>query len=324
MPRLLAPLVFAVMLITGPAAQAAPPAAPLAHHQHLFSPEIAALLAKPGEQAQTVTADDLAGLLDQAGIGKAVVLSVAYLYGSPSRQVEDEYARVRALNDWTADQAARYPGRLRAFCSFNPLKDYALKELERCAATPGLRGGIKLHFGNSDVQLENSEHATRLGEVFSAANRHGMAIVLHMRASISKKRPYGAVQAQVFLDKLLQQAPDVVVQVAHFASAGPGYEDPPGVAAMSVLAAAVAKGDPRTRHLMFDIASLANGDLAEGERQQLVRFVRQVGPTRVLYGSDAALGSNLRPREAWAALCKLPLNDDELAAIAANKAPYLQ
>jgi hypothetical protein len=39
------------------------------------------------------------------------------------------------------------------FCGFNPLKDYALDELARCAGTPLLRHGIKLHFGNSNVQL---------------------------------------------------------------------------------------------------------------------------------------------------------------------------
>jgi len=122
------------------------------------------------------------------------------MYGSPSRNVEDEYAKVRAENDWTAAQASLYPKRLIAFCSFNPLKEYALTELERCAKDPNLKHGLKLHFGNSDVQVDNPEHLEQLRRVFRAANEHRMAIVIHMRASISRKRPYGAQQARVFLE----------------------------------------------------------------------------------------------------------------------------
>ena len=39
---------------------------------------------------------------------------------------------VKAENDWTAQQVAQYPDRLRAFCSVNPLKPYALDEVARC------------------------------------------------------------------------------------------------------------------------------------------------------------------------------------------------
>ncbi len=124
------------------------------------------------------------------------------MYGSPSRTVEDEYAKVRAQNDWTAAQAAQFPKRLIAFCSFNPLKEYALEELERCAKDPNLKHGLKLHFGNSDVQVDNAAHLEQLQRIFGAANKHRMAMVIHMRASISLKRPYGAAQARVFLEQL--------------------------------------------------------------------------------------------------------------------------
>src|SRR5687768_14708173 len=44
----------------------------------------------------------------------------------------------------------------------------------------------------------------------------------------------------------------------------------------------------------------------------------------VLYGSDAAVGGNLRPREGWAAFRRLPLTDGEFERIARNVAPYLR
>jgi predicted TIM-barrel fold metal-dependent hydrolase len=299
--------------------------APLAdHHQHLFSPAVTKLLAGTGAPLPTITGRDVVGLLDAAGIGRAVLLSLAYSYGSPKRQVDDEYAAVRLENDWTAAQAAQFPGRLLAFCSFNPLKDYALRELERCAATPGLEHGIKLHFANADVQLDNPQHVERLKQVFRAANAHYMAIVVHMRASISKQRPYGAAQARVFLEQLLPLAPDIPVQVAHFAGAGPGYDDPPSDEAMAVLAEATGRHDPRTRQLWFDVASLADRNISPANADLLVRRIRQAGVERILYGSDAAAGDNLRPREAWAAFCRLPLTKDELARIAGNVAPYLR
>jgi predicted TIM-barrel fold metal-dependent hydrolase len=299
-------------------------AAPAAdHHQHLFSPTIGAMLAPGSAGPQAVTALDLVKLLDAAGIRRALVLSVAYMYGRPSRPVEDEYAKVRAENDWTGAQAAQYPDRLRAFCSFNPLKDYALDELARCAKDPNLRRGIKLHFGNSDVQLDDLAHVEQLRRVFRAANEHGMAIVVHLRASISKERPYGAAQARVFLEHLLPLAPDVPVQVAHLAGSGPGYDDPPADRAMAALAEAVQQADPRTRKLWFDVTTVADLNISPANAALVARRIRQVGVDRVLYGSDAPVGENLRPREGWAAFRRLPLTEDEFARIAGNVAPYL-
>jgi predicted TIM-barrel fold metal-dependent hydrolase len=282
------------------------------------------MLAPPPGFPTSITARDVVALLDSAGIRRAVVLSVAYLYGSPARTVEDEYAKVRADNDWTAAQAAQYPDRLRAFCGFNPMKEYALAELARCARDPNLRHGIKLHFANAAVQLENPAHVEQIARVFRAANEHRMAIVVHMRANIGKQRPYGAAQARVFLEQLLPLVPDVPVQVAHLAGTGPGYVDPPADSAMAFLAAAVERGDPRTKRLYFDVASVANGDISPENAARMARRIRQVGVERILYGSDAAVGGNLAPREAWAAFRRIPLTDDEFARIAGNVAPYLR
>jgi len=309
------------MLMASPAAGLAAPVAD--YHQHLFSPAIAALLATERGEVPIITARDLVALLDSAGIRRALVLSVAYSYGSPARSVVDEYAKVRAENDWTGAQAAQYPDRLLAFCGFNPLKEYALDELARCADDPNLRHGIKLHFGNSDVQLDDPAHRARLRQVFRAANERRMAIVVHLRASISRNRPYGAAQARPFLEELLPLAPDIPVQVAHLAGSGPGYDDPPAEATMAVLAEAIERGDPRTHRLWFDVASVADPSISPGDAALVARRIRQVGVERVLYGSDAATGDNLRPREGWVAFLRLPLTASEFAHIAGNVAPYL-
>ena len=295
--------------------------APVAdHHQHLFSPAYAKLQS-PG--FKVVTAQDVIGMLDQAGIQRAVILSTAYRWGRPGAEPPDEYAGVKAENDWTAAQAALYPKRLIAFCGFNPLKDYALDELARCAKSPGLRHGIKMHLGNSDVQLENAEHFEKLKKVFQAANKERMAIAVHMRASLSKKRPYGAEQGRAFLE-LLSFASDIPVQIAHFASSGPGYVDPPGHEVIKVLAEAVEKKDRRTRNLWFDMATNAHPDNPAEISDLLVKLIRQIGVKRILYGSDGAAGGNLPPRENWEAFRALKLTEKEIKTIAGNVAPYFR
>ncbi len=319
MQRSMVVLIFALLQAASARGQRAPVAD---HHQHLFSPAIAALLSSESSVVQPITAQDLIPLLDSAGISRALLLSVAYMYGSPTRTVEDEYAKVWAENDWVAAQARLFPERLRAFCSFNPLKDYALVELERCARDSTLRRGIKLHFGNSDVQLDNPEHLEQLRRVFRAANEHRMAIVVHLRANINQRRPYGSAQARVFLDELLPLVPDVSVQIAHLAGGG-GYSDSAVDSAMAVFAAAVQRHDWRTRRLWFDVTSVAEGDISTAAAL-VVRRIRQVGVDRVVYGSDAASGANAQPREGWAAFRRLPLTAVEFDRIARNVAPYLR
>src|SRR5262245_7034873 len=108
------------------------------HHQHLFSPAAGALVSGD-PNSRGISAKDLIALLDAAGIRRALVLSMGYTWGSANRNVENEYEKVKAENDWTSQQVAEYPDRLRAFCSFNPLKPYALEELERCSKDPRLK-----------------------------------------------------------------------------------------------------------------------------------------------------------------------------------------
>lgn len=292
------------------------------HHQHLFSPA-AAVLVSGDSTARGISAKDLIGLLDSAHIERAVVLSVAYTWSSSNRpSLPNEYEKVKAENDWTSQQVAQYPKRLRAFCSVNPLKPYALEEIARCATDRQLRKGLKLHFGNSDVELDDPEKVEQLREVFQAANANRMAIVVHMRTSISKKRAYGRKEAQVFLDRILPAAPDVPVQIAHLA--GAGDYDMTIDSVLSVFTDAIANHDRRMKNVWFDVTAVAQPTTDPGKALLIVKRIRQLNVKRVLYGSDANGGGNLAPREAWAVFQKLPLTPKELRTIAENVAPYMR
>ncbi len=288
------------------------------HHQHLFSSVVA-----EAEGVKPITVDDLISLLDAAGIRRAAVLSVAYLLGDPAAARADEYERVKSENDWTSGQVARFPDRLVGFCSVNPLKEYALDELSRCAKDPRLRRGLKLHFANSKVDYQNPAHIERLKRLFAAANGFGMAIVAHMRTSISAKIPYGAEQARIFLKELAPAAPDVPIQIAHLAGAG-GYRDPLIDEALSVFAEAIGRGDPHTGNLYFDVTTVVLPTTSPDGLALIATRLRQLGLRRILYGSDAASGGNLPPREGWAAFRRLPLTEAEFTTITSNLAPYMR
>jgi predicted TIM-barrel fold metal-dependent hydrolase len=205
----------------------------------------------------------------------------------------------------------------------NPLKDYALDELARCAKDPQLRFGLKLHFGNSDVDLDNPEHVARLRDVFHAASANRMSIAVHMRPSVTRRRPYGTAQARVFLNEVLSAAPGVPIQIAHLAGAG-GYDDPSIDEALSVFVGAIARGDKRMTQVYFDASGVAGLGQWVDKAGVIATRIRQLGVRRVLYGSDGAAGENLRPREAWAAFRQLPLADAEFRVIASNVAPYMR
>ena len=272
----------------------------------------------PGPPAEaTISAEQLVAHLDAAGIGRAVVLSDAYWLDSKDEAASGAYDKVRAENDWTAQEVARFPDRLVAFCSLNPLRDYALAELDRCASDDRFKG-LKLHFGASGVDLKNPEHVGKVQKVFQAANRHRLPIIVHVRADL---RVYGREHAEILLNQLVATAPDVPVQIAHLWG-GEGFSDE----ALGVYAEAVAAGHPAARNLYFDLADAA---LVAGGSEETLRTIaariRQIGPGRILYGSDAAMLGHPTPGEAWAAFrAEVPLTDEEFAIIAGNVAPYLR
>lgn len=262
-----------------------------------------------------IPVDLVASVLDSAGIRRGLIHSLAYMFGSGDENAA-EYAMVQAENDWTADQVARYPTRLRAFCSVNPLRSYALREIDRCAASGRFRG-LKLHVGNSRVDLTSAQHVTALRQVFQRANERRLPIAIHLMTYGS---PYGRGPATTFLEQVLAAAPDIPVQIAHLG--GTGTLDPGVDSALAVLADAITARDPRTRNLWFDVAGVVPSDFSREYGALVARRIRQVGVQRVLHGSDTPDARHLHPREAWAAFRKLPLSPAEFRVIAGNLPPY--
>ena len=290
------------------------------YHQHLLSPALAHL----GSLSAPFTARDLILLLDKAGVRRALVLSIAYQYGNPNRPpVADEYAQVKSENDWTAQQVAEFPDRLRAFCGVDPLKSYALAEIERCSKDPYLHYGLKLHFGNSDVDLDDSSEVAQLRQVFSKADELGMAIVVHMRSSVTRNRPYGAKEANIFMEQILPAAPHVPIQIAHLAGSG-GFDDPSVDQALQVFTTAIGRHDSRMRHVYFDICGVAGLGRWQDKKDLIAKRIREIGIKRIVWGSDGAFGGGMTPTQALEAYRELPLTPDEFHTIDTNVTPYMR
>jgi predicted TIM-barrel fold metal-dependent hydrolase len=267
-------------------------------------------------------ANDLIAEMDAAGIQHSLVLSLGYQFGNPHRApMVNEYAMVKAENDWTAGQVKAYPHRLLAACGVDPLKDYALAEIKRCSSKPYLHSALKLHFGNSDVDLDNPEHVKKLRAVFQAADGHGMAVIVHMHTNINLHRPYGEREARTFLTQVLPAAPHSYVQIAHLAGSG-GFDDPDTRAALNVFVEAFRRNDRRVSRVYFDISGVAGLGEWESKKEQIASSIRAVGVHRVLFGSDGAWTS-FTPQKAIAAYRQLPLTAQEFRVIDGNALPTL-
>ena len=310
---------------------------PADHHLHVWSADARDLLLRAQEavgqqviaeeDARPLGGDDAIAALDSAGIERGVLLSTAYFFGIPDVEVEEEYAKVRAENDYVARQVAAHPERLVGFLSVNPLADYALEEIDRLAGHESF-AGLKLHLGNSDVDLRDPADVERLRAVFARANDHGLAIVIHIGG---RSQDFGAEDAEAFLEEVLPAAPDVPVQLAHMA--GPGGFGAGTRASAGVFAAALEEHPERTRNLLFDLSgvphpvSLARGDTAlvrqiEELNRAFLEVAREIGFDRILYGSDYPAISTARYLEGIRET--LPLTDEEFRDLIDDRAPYLR
>lgn len=142
----------------------------------------------------------------------------------------------------------------------------------------------------------------------TTANEYRLPMIIHVRPG----NVYGRDEAEVFLRELVAAAPDVPIQVAHLWG-GESYSG----AALQVYADAFSSGDAVTRNLYFDVSGVSGQHRNADRMKEILARMRQIGMTRMLYGSDAP------PAEAWESFRKhVPLTEEEFRIIAGNVAPY--
>jgi predicted TIM-barrel fold metal-dependent hydrolase len=307
-------LLLAACTTTPAAAPLAPRAAPLVdYHQHLVSPGFVPIVKMPERDGAALVRE-----LDAAGIEKAVVLSVGYSFADERKKLDDPDRLTREQNDWTSAEVTRNAPRLIGFCSANPLRPAALEELDRCLGLPGMVG-IKFHLGNAGVTLRDPAHLARMQELFALAQRRRAPVLIHMRARGGTN--YGAEDARIFLDKIVPTARDIEIVIAHLGASGPGYSAQHDEV-LAVFADAAERKDPRMANVYFDVSSNVTNEITPDHAALVVRRIRQLGPARMLYGSDLSPpGGSIA--QGWQIFrTKLPLTDAELQQIANNRTRF--
>lgn len=329
--NLLVLVVMAIVLCAGSPLPSPPKAD---HHIHIRSERgtdaLIKILEKVKNQSEvkvrpSVGAEEVIAMLDSAGTQKAALLSTAYFFGMPEVDFANERTKVRRENEYVARQAERYPQRLAAFCGVNPLAEYAINEIKWCGKD-GRFDGLKLHFANSAVDLRKEEHLKRMARVFDVANEHNLAIVVHLW---TRNPDYGKKDINIFIDKILPEAPDVTVQVAHFG--GPGNFSPVTNEVSKAFVDALEKGVSNAGNLYFDLAAVPQNPAHASTRkeresirrasQQLAKRIKQIGAEHILWGTDWIAG----PLPVYLGKLKsMPLNNQLWGKVDSNVAPYLQ
>jgi len=263
----------------------------------------------------TLTAASLVKHMDEAGVAHGIVAALGYHF-TKGTETPGERPLVEAENDWTVRQVGQFPGRLVVFCGLNPIRSYAVAEMDRCGKLPQVRG-MKLYLGDR-VDLANPEHIEKVRHFFRAANERRMPLLVHLSIDGSN----GALHARNFLEQVVPVAPDIPIQIAHLASGGTYRLGAPDQA-LKVFADAAAAGNPLMKNLYFDVTGSVYGSQPAATYDTLASRMRTIGLERVLFGSDLPFYPQEKVAGAWAKFREFtPLTDDELRVVAGNVAPY--
>jgi predicted TIM-barrel fold metal-dependent hydrolase len=231
------------------------------------------------------------------GVRRAFVLSTAYLmaadaYGTRTAEAA-EYARVKAENDFTAAECARYPERLVPFLSLNPRRGYAIEEVDRCVEQK--MRGLKLHLWNSLVDTRQTADLAALRRVVERAAHHRLAVVAHIL--VGAVPDYGPDDTERFVREIIVPFDTLQISVAHLAGAGGFGGRVP--ACFQRLIALCGPDTPYASRVWTDIAGTFSATTAADQATRLGWLLRLWGLHRVLWGSDNIDGALEQTRTRW-------------------------
>ncbi len=212
-----------------------------------------------GAGGPMTTAEDLVAAMDESGIDLSVVLG----YGWCDPEV------AREANDCLLDAAARYSGRIAAFCSVHPgWGDEALREVERCADAGALGIG-ELHPTSQGIDFARDESVAPLAHL---AVERGLLVNVHGSEPVGHIYPGKGSTTPERLIAIVERFPDVRWVFAHWGGGLPFYALMPEVQAALTNTYFDSAASPFLyEERVFDVAS------------------RAVGVEHVLFGSDFPL-----------------------------------
>ena len=237
-------------------------------HAHIFPPEVCRrreeylrrdptfreLYSNP--KASLATADDLLASMDEAGIGKSVIVNFVW----------QDSALCRLANDYVLESAAASGGRLLPFCIVQPAAgDEARAEVERCARAGALGLG-ELRPDNQGFDLAASPEADLL---IWAAKAYNLALLFHVSEPVGHEYPGKGGLALGSLYRFIEKAPGVTVIAAHWGGGLPFY----GLMPRVKKALATTYFDTAASRLLY----------SPGVYRHVISIL---GVERILFGSD--------------------------------------
>ncbi len=238
---------------------------------------------------QSILARDIIVDLNLAGIEQALLISEAHIFSMLELNPSAEYSLVMAENDFVAGQVATSPTRLAGLCALDPLADYALEEVQRCAQELEL-AGVSLHFNDSNIDLRSNDHLVKLAEFFEFIKVLEYPVLIHLA---TRNPYYGSVDVKLFIDNVLINAPSIDIQIAHFG----GHErfNVQSDRAMSEFIAAFSDGRLQPSRVQFDLAEVPPASQTQAAAQNQTRQktlaamytqrIQQLEPQQILFAS---------------------------------------
>lgn len=268
------------------------------HHIHIMSEEYSKFHKKIlgsdkyfGTPIKEVSGESIISLLDEANINRAFVLSNSYILGMKGAEGTDEYEDVKKENNYVAIEVSKYPDRLIGFFSVNPLKDYAIKEVDRCYDVLKL-SGLKLHFTNSDVDLNKPEHLKKIKKLFSHCAERDIPILLHYK---SRSPEYGKKDAEILINDIISKTPNLKLQIAHLGGWG-GFDKSTKEVFSTFIKKYNSNSNLKKNNIFFDLSGIVVTDreympealeiTSEKDHKEIVEMLRAWGLDNVVFGSD--------------------------------------
>jgi len=215
----------------------------------------AALYADP--KAKLATAEELIVAMDKNGIDVSVVLNYGWVTLALSREV----------NDYLLYAAAKYQGRLVAFCNAPLTSKSGLKEIERCLSA-GARGVGEIR---PDL-LPAKDRIKLLQPVAELLKKYDGILLTHASEPVGHVYPGKGAATPDILIQIIMAFPDLKIVCAHWGGGLPFYTLMPEVKAL-------------LKNVYFDTA--ASPFLYKPEIYR--RVIDLVGVEKVLFGSDYPL-----------------------------------
>ncbi len=291
-------------------------------HVHILSPELIRIwkgLGIPFSRSDD-NYSDIGVILKNTATKQIDLISMAHVYSSEEfGGFRNERELVEAENSYVAAARDKHPKNVRAFCSVDPLRDYALEELERCR-TQLKMDGIKLHHNANQVYLTVPAHLAMVKKAFEFAAQHRLPIIMHFDNS---HRRFGEPDIKLLTGSILKELRPVNLRIAHFGTSG-GFSARTRAFINSFIAELDSNKSLTKHRITFDISAVALDKDSEGVRKLtdeewavLGRYVRRLGFNRIAFGTDYPL---YNPSEYLGILRdRLKLTDAEVRALLREK-----